>query len=880
MRRRERQLDKELRLHLDELVSSHMAKGIPREEAERRAHVEFGGIEQVKEECRESRTLAFLDTLRQDLRYGWRILLRSPGFTLVAVLSLALGIGANTAIFTALDAILWRPLPIADPHRLVEITATRTKGRPRVSLPAAIASQLQRSSAFDGVMARSADGLSFAYDGRAERVTGEFVSPNYFEFLGVSPAIGQGFSSDVRQGRWQPEVVLSYRFWKRRFAGDPSIIGRVIRLNTVSFTIVGVSPVLFYSLAPGFEPELRLPILPEGREISQLAQISGAPQHDWGLMARLKPGWSLAQTEGAADAAFQELLRTTAMPEIQQAGYLHVKLLPAERGQVSDELAAFETPLFVLLGLVVIVLLATCANVASMLLARALARRRELAVRVAIGAGRGRLIRQMLVESLLLSLLGGIAAVAVENWVADLLVRFWPHGHIAIAVNLTPDTRALFLTVGLALLSGLVFGLAPALQASRGSLAIALKSDSAASTGGRRGSSVRTGLVVCQIAFSVVLLVAAGLFVHTLTILRPSDYPAPERVLLFMMKPQPELYPPAQVRLLTAELVRRVSAIPGVQAAAIAEAGPLASRQWSAPVQVAGQEGSHPGQEPVRTAWDDATPGFFDTLGLHFIAGRDFRPADTANAPHVAIINEKLAHELFRNENPLGHLIELRKRPTELSRYEIIGVVSNSHYHDLRLAAGPVVWMAFQDYPPYMSTLHVRLSTLGTSEAIAAIRREFDALDKGVPVFNVKTLEQQIDDSLSRERMVADLSAAFGAVALALAAIGLYGVLAFSVESRRKEIGIRMALGASSSGVIALIARETLAIVAAGSVVGVALSIGAAKAVTARVVGISPLDSLTLGASLLVIAAVSAAAVTIPAYRAASVDPMVALKYE
>jgi predicted permease len=877
MRRREAQLDKELRLHLDELASSYVAQGIPRQEAERRARLEFGGIEQVKEECRDSRTLAFLDTLLQDLRYGWRILFRSPGFTLVAVLSLALGIGANTAIFTALDAILWRPLPVADPQRLVEVSVTRTKGRRRVDLPAAIVTELRRSGAFASIVERSADGLSFAYNDRAERIGGEFVSPEYFDFLGLAPALGQGFSSDVRHGRWQPEAVLSYRFWKRRFVGDPSVIGRVIHLNTVSFTIVGVSSARFYSFNPGYEPDLRLPVLPAGRTINQLAQLTGAAEHEWMVSGRLKPGWSLAQTEAAADAAFQELLQTTAIPAIQHAEYLHLRLRPIGRGEPSSDLEQFETPLFVLLGLVVIVLLATYANVASMLLARALARRRELAVRVAIGAGRGRLIRQMLVESLLLSLLGGIAAVAVSNWVGGLLVRFLPQGHTAIVVDLTPDSRALFFTFGLALLSGVVFGLAPALQTSRGNLADSLKSDSAASIGGGRGAGIRKILVVCQIAFSVVLLVAAGLFVRTLSNLRPLDYPSPERVLLFTMKPPPEIYGFAKDRLMIAELLRRVSAIPGVQSAAIGEAGPLASRQWTDPVRVADQE-------PVQAATDQATPGFFAAIGLPLVAGRDFRASDTPAAPRVAIINQKLARELFRNENPIGRVLEMpplgAPLPPGPRRCEIIGVVGDSHYHDLRIEPGPAVWLAFQDYPPYLSTLHVRLSTLGTFEGMAAIRREFDAVDRDVPVSNIRTLAEQIDDSLSRERMVAQLSAAFGTVALLLAAIGLYGILAFSVESRRREIGIRMALGSSSSGVIALIARETLAIVAAGSVIGIAAAIGGARAVAARVVGVSPLDSLTLAASLLVIAAVSAAAVAIPAYRAARVDPMVALKYE
>ncbi len=813
-----------------------------------------------------------LEDLFADLRFAARTFRRSPTFTITAILSLALGIGANSAIFTALDAVLWKPLPVQDPHGLVRLQATRSADQHLTALPSGFVEQLRRADILSGIAIFSNDGLSFSYDGRAERIVGEFVSPNYFAFLGVEPILGQAFTSEVRAGHWAPEAVLSYRFWKRRFAGDPTVIGRTIHLNTYPFVIAGVSPPSFFDLEQGFEPELRLSVLPPGQELSQIAELGNAPLRNWDTAGRVKPGMSMAQLQAAVDSQFQEFLRTTPFQEIRSRDYRHIRVLAGDKSW-PGQLEQFHAPLFVLLSLVAAALLIACANVANMLMARASARSRELAVRTSLGAGRARLVRQMLAESVLLSLAGGALGILVALAAAQLLIHFLPQGHISIVIDLHPDARALIFTFALALGTGLLFGLAPALQATGGHLAATLKTDSAASIGGANPSRFRAALVIAQVAFSMVLLIAAGLFARTLKNLRPTDYRVhPDHVLLFTMKPQQEIYSDQRKRILARELLRRVSAIPGVQSAALAENGPLGSRWDTDSISV-------PGGPAIQAASDDVTPGFFDSIGLPLITGRDFAATDQPGSPWVAIINEALAHVLFKNENPIGRMIQ-DSDGAQTHRFQVVGVVPNSHYYDLHAAPPPAVYFTYQADSLYMPTLHVRTNAPDTAAIVSAVRHEFDVLDKGFPVFNIKTLELRIEDSMARERMVANLAGALGLLALVLAAVGLYGVLAYLVSRRTREIGIRMALGANAGSVVWLIAREALLLIAAGTALGIAIAASAGRLLSTYLFGISTADPLTLVASAAAMLLVAAIAVSVPAARAAAIDPMVALHYE
>jgi predicted permease len=865
-------LDDEIRFHIDSRQAELEASGLSESDAHAQARREFGSIARMAEDSRAAWQFRWLEDLAVDILYALRAFRRNPAFTLTAVLSLALGIGANSAIFTALDAVLWRPLPVADPNRLVNFSISRDKLPVETDLPAAFAEQLRASNIFDGITIEAADGLSFSYDGRAERVLGEIVSPNFFALLGAESILGQGFTPDVRSGHWAAEAVLSYNFWKQRFGGDPTVIGRTIRLNTYPFTIVGVSPPSFFGLVRGTDCEIRIPILPPGQENAQLSQMSGQPQRWLTTVARLKPGVTIAQAEAAADAQFQQFLRTTPIRRFQNAGLRHLLLSPGARG-IYEYVLPFNAPLYVLLALVAIVLLIACANVANMLLARATARSRELAVRASVGAGRVRLIRQMLAESVLLAVLGGGLGLAVAYWAADVLFHFIPQGHINLVLNLHPDNRALLFTFSISLLTGLFFGLPPALQATRGDLASTLKADSAASIGDSRGVGFRKILVAAQVAFSLVLLIAAGVFVRTLSDLRPTDYRAnPKRVLLFTMKPQQELYNAERRLVLATELIRRVSALPGVESAALAENGPLGSRTSSDPVEV-------PGHDPVRVASDSVSPGFFDTVGIARIAGRDFGAGDNPGSPLVVIVNQALARVLFPNQNALGRILKIPAGKQD-GYYTIVGVVADTRYYDVHKPPQPFAWLSIAQISPYMPTLHVRTATSDTAGMIAAVRHEFDVLDKGFPVFNIRTLETRIGDSLAGERMVANLSGAFGFLALALAAVGLYGVLAYSVSRRKREIGIRMALGASSGSVLWMIAREAFLLVGAGCAAGLAIAIAVSRAIPRYMVGVSSVGPAILLLCTLAMFIIAALAVSMPAMRACRVEPLATLRHE
>jgi predicted permease len=811
--------------------------------------------------------LRWLEELGTDLRFAQRTLRRSPGFLLTAVISLALGIGANVSIFTTLDAILWRPLPVAHPDELVRFAISRIHRTDRGSLPSEFARDLRAAQVFSDIVAFSSDGFSFSYDGRAERVQGEVVSANFFPFLGMEPFLGQGFTPDVRAGRWAAETVLSHRFWMRRFGGDPHVVGKIIHINTYPFTIVGVSPPAFRDVVQGYEPDLRLPVMPDGQRLKQSQMLDSSLSVG---MARLAPHTSLAQAEAETNALFQNFLRATASPQVRSAGYQRIRVMRAPQGLPGD-VVQFRAPLLVLFALVGVVLLIACANLAGLLLARATARRRELVTRASIGASRLRLVRQMLGESLLIASLGGALSVPIANWSGAMLLGFVPQGHTPLTVDLRPDARALVFTLCLSLLTTAVFGVAPALQATRGDLAGMLKSDSFAVSQDRR-SCLRSWLVVAQVAFSVVLLAAAGVFIGTLAKLRVSDYQTPaDRVLLFTLKPQPEIYTPDHVRAVTTEVVRRVSELPGVLSAGLAENGPLGSRTDRESVE-------SPGHDVVQAVSDYVTPGFFDSIGMRRIDGRDFTNADHQGTSPVAVINQALSRILFPNQNPVGRTLMLSQQRNRV--YEIVGVVADAHYYDVHGDAAPGVWFAIEQFTPYMPTLHVRTNSRDPAAMIAAVRREFDAIDKGFPVFNVKTLQLRIEDSLARERMLAALSAASGILALLLSAIGLYGILAYSVSHRTREIGIRMALGSSPFAVVWLMARQALVLVAAGSVAGIAIASVASRLLTRYLVGAFSLEASTLltsVASLLIIAAIAA---SIPSMRASQIDPMTALRQE
>jgi predicted permease len=873
-RRKEEEFREELEFHLATEADEREADGMTEDQATWAARRDLGNVMLLREDTRTLWTWAQLEQLTQDLRYAVRLMFKNRAFTAVAAVSLALGIGANAAVFNALYSVLWKPLPVSRPEELVNVSISFAKSGLKDLPPIAFLRPLRSAGVFEGLCVTWADGLSFSYDGRAERVMGEVVSGNYFDVLGVRSRIGQPFTPDVRSGDWAAEVVLSYNFWQRRFGGDPGVIGRTIQLNTYPFTIVGVSPPGFVGLERGTDIDVRIPLLPDGRELAQIARIGARLDRGLFTIARLKPDSTLAQAEAAADVQLQEFLRATTIQRFRDQGSQHIDLMPVGNGG-SGVLRQLQTPLYVLFVLVALVLLIACANVANMLVARAAARARELAVRRAIGAGRFRLIRQMLAESLLLSLFAGALAIVVGHWVSSALVHFVPQGHVVTVLDLRMDAVTVLFVVALSLVTCVTFGLAPAVHTTRGNLVAMLKPDSAGSIGDLSRGWVRKLLVVSQVAFSLVLLIAAGVFLRTMLDLWPTDYGAhPERVLLFTTKPQGEIYTSVQRRVLTAELVRRVSDIPGVEAAGVAEYGPLGSRVSETRESIEAEPG-----HPVGAETDWVSKGFFDAVGIPRIAGRDFTEFDKEGWPLVVIINQSLARGLFGNANPVGRTIRLTQ-DNAARAFEIVGVVGDSRYYAIHGAPQPAVWFTFQDAAPYMPTLHVRSSRVNTDAVAAAVRRELDALDKGFPIFDVKTLDVRFEQSLARERILANLSGAVGVLALALAAVGLYGVLAYSVSRRTREFGIRMALGSSARSVLWMVAREALLLLGVGSLAGITLSVGGWQLLSERMPGVSPIDAQVLIVCATIMLILAAAAVSIPAIRACRIHPLIALRHE
>jgi len=858
-------LSEEVRFHLETRAAELQASGVAPALAMDQARREFGPIARSMEESRAAWRFQWVEDFVADLRYAIRGLRRNPGFSVTAILALALGIGANTVMFSTLESVLWRPLPVEAPNELVKVSISLAKGGTETDIPFSFARRLRDAGVFAGLVTTSADGLSFSDGGRAERIVAEFVSADYFAVLGIQPFLGQLFSAEAQAGKWLPETVISYSFWKARFGGDPHVIGRTIELNRVPFTIVGVSPPAFFGLVRASDYELRVPYLPAGEQLQQMEQIA-SPGDRWIFAtARLRRGQTVLQAQQAADAALTSFLAETSSNSVREAGLGHVILSSQAQGD-DERVAQFRRPLLLLMALVGVLLLVACSNLASVLLARSLERQREIAIRQSIGAGRIRLIRQMVAESLLLAVLGGAAGVLAARIASDWVTRFIPQGHISLTLDLNPDSRTLIFALAISILTGLLFGAVPAFQSGMADLVSALKS-SGTTSASRKTAQFRRALVIAQAAFCVVLLVAAGVFTRALVDLRPSGYRVdPSRILTFTMKPQPELYSNEQKRLLFAEMVRRIGTIPGVQSAALAEYGPMGSRRNTIAIAMAGQDS-------IRAGSDIVSPGFFETVGYPALAGRDFQASDTAKSIRVVIINQALGHLLFHDRSPLGQTLQL----DENGKCVVVGVVSDAPYFEPSRTREPMIWASSTQQDLYMPTLHIR--TEGAPSAVqAAIRHELDALDKGFPVFNSRTLETRINDSLFRERMLASLAGIFGTMALALAAFGLYGIIAYSVSQRTREIGIRRALGSSTGRVLWIVAREVLALGGAGAAAGICLTLIAHRLWSSQLKGLGSLTTGVLVSCLLTLGAVMALAVAVPAARACRVNPVVALR--
>ncbi len=852
-----------------------------------------------------------MGALLQDIRYGIRMLVKNPGFTAIAVLTLALGIGANTAIFSVLDSILLRKLPVVHSEQLVLLTdpdshgqSFGSEGGDRSLLAYSEFEYLRdHNEVFSSVFAADSSlpevrvtmgSSSSGTPSQEESVRIRLVSGDYFSTLRVQPAAGRMFTSEVDRARGgSPFAVTSYAFWKRRFNLDPAVLGKTIQVNRTSFEIIGVAPPGFFGETVGEAPDVWVPITMQdaiypGRDLLSPAQ-GEVNKHIWlQVIARLKPGITPEQAKASVNVDFQRMIEsnigsTVSAEERKEFLDQRINLQAGARGS-STLHEAYGEPLKVLMALVGFVLLIACANVANLLLARGTARQKEFAVRLAIGAGRGRLIRQLLSESLLLALAGAAAGILLAQWADTLLLQMVSRtstGSEAIQVNLRPDARMLAFTLGVAVLSAILFGLIPALRATRLDLSPILKSTTSGLTGenaSRRLPATKV-LVIAQVAISLILLVAAGLFVHSLSKLSEVNLGYPrENLLLFQVDGAPAGYKgPANLRL-QQELLEKFSAIPGVRAATLSSNGLFSHSESGDPISVEGYT-SKSGEE-VNSRMDHIGPGYFSTVGIPILIGREIGPQDSGNGPRVAVINKTFAEKFFGKTNPIGKKV-MDIYPGNPQDMEIVGVVADAKYNSLREKTPTRIYAPYFNPMWEHSYARYEIRTLADPASVsAALRKTVQETNSSLPPITINTMPGLVDDSLQTDRFIARLAGVFGLLAMLLASIGLYGIMAYTVARRTRDIGIRMALGAQPGSVLWLVLRETLLLVLVGVAVGLPLAFGGTHLIKSMLFGLGIVDPVAMIVPAITLAAVAAVAGFLPARRAMRVDPMVALRYE
>ncbi|HKP13009.1 MAG TPA: ABC transporter permease [Blastocatellia bacterium] len=818
-----------------------------------------------------------METLLKDIRYGLRMLVKNPGFTAVAVVSLALGIGANTAIFSIINSFLLAPLPVTEPARLVSVFTTDQKNPG--PLPVSHYNFLDyrdKTDVWDGILAYNFAAVNLNRStGEGRQLFAEVVTGNYFDVLGVKPLYGRAFLPDEdRTLGTHPVAVLSYASWQRDFGGDPAIVNQTISLNRRDFTVVGITPKDFTGTNLGGAPDLYIPMMMHREVQPDLAMFYDARRGlAFNLIGRLKPGVSLQQAQAAMSTLASELERQYPQDNegrnVRLVPLLQARLDPQGDGQT------VETSL-ILMSIVGIVLLIACANVANLLLARATRRRREIAIRVAIGATRLRLVRQLLTESVVLSLIGGAVGLLAAFWTKDVIGSLVPFGGGPNAAEIRLDEGVILFTLVITLVSGLIFGLAPALQASRADLVPTLKGDVTVPVG-QRGFrlNLRKALVILQVALSLFALITAGLFVRSLQKARAvSPGFITENVVLMGLNFGREGYTQEQALQFHRQLLERVQSVPGVQSATIARDRPVSFGLLRS-VFLEGQEPA-PGGRGVLVQTNDIGPRYFETLGISVVRGRDFAETDGEKAPQVVIINEVMAKRFWPEQDALGKRFKFFGDP---EYRQVVGIARDVKVTSLTERPRPLVYLPVrQDYPPQV-TLHVRAAGDVTA-LVGSLRGAIQALDPNLSVLNVETMSDRVNESLQGERTQATLLGSAGVIALLLASVGLYGVMSYTVAQRTREIGIRMALGASRRNVMGLVLKQGAALVGVGVIIGLGAAFGLTRLVASSLFGVTAVDPLTFAGTSLLLMLVSLAASYLPARRATKVDPIIALRYE
>ena len=826
----------------------------------------------------------------QDIRFGMRMLAKNPAFTTVAVLSLALGIGANTGIFQLLNVVRLKVLPVRAPQELAAVRPTDmsgTRGNKSEEYPAVtnpLWEQLRdRQQSFSGIFAWSTQPLNLAQGGEIRNADSLWVSGDFFNVLGVQATLGRVLTpaDDVR-GCAAPGVVISHGFWQREYGGEANVIGRKLTLAAHQFEIIGVTPQRFFGLEVGSNFDVALPLCADAVLSGKNSRLDSGT--NWWLMVtgRLKPGVSTsqatAQLQTLSPALFQQTLPAN-YPQVSVPKYLDMKLEAVPAGSGYSILREnYERPLWLLLSIATLVLLIACANLANLLLARASTRERELAVRLAVGASRSRLIRQLLVESLLLAIVGAALGALLAQGLSRFLVSFLSTTGNPVFLDLAPDWSVLAFTSGVAALTCLLFGLTPALRATRVEPGASMNATGRGLTASRERFSLRRGLVVVQVALSLVLVSGAVLFSRSLNKLQTVDTGFEQEGLLITRANFSRLNVPFDRRqAFKQDVLERLKAIPGVAAAAEARVVPLSGGSWGNVVWPVGADG----QQRLDSDFTAVGADYFKMMRAPLLEGREFDSHDTVDSTRVAIINETLARKLFNGANPLGKKFWIEATPTTPERdYEIVGLARNSKYEDLREGAEPIAFLATsQDATPANGVQFLIRSTLRQAELTAAVTRVLAEISPDIQV-SFRGFKTMIEESLVRDRLMATLSGLFGGLALLLASIGLYGILSYGVASRTKEIGIRMALGAQAGQVRRLVLREALILVLIGVVVGVPVIFAATRFAASLLFELTPTDPLSLSLAALSLFAVAMVAGYLPARRATKVDPLVALRYE